>query len=142
MAIQERALGLTSGPARSARRPRVPQLFGLRSDLPAAQYGAIAISSFALLLIAWAIGSYGGIISPYILPTPTAVGASAIRLLSESLPRDAGISTYRVVMGFLISAAIAIPLGLMIGVFKPVEAFVEPFVGFVRYLPAAAFIPL
>jgi NitT/TauT family transport system permease protein len=45
-------------------------------------------------------------------------------------------------MGFLISAALAIPLGLLAGCFRPIEAFIEPLVGFVRYLPAAAFIPL
>jgi NitT/TauT family transport system permease protein len=44
--------------------------------------------------------------------------------------------------GFLIAAAIAVPLGVLMGAYKPVEAFFEPFVSFARYLPASAFIPL
>ena len=42
----------------------------------------------------------------------------------------------------LIAAVIAVPLGIMMGAFKPVEAFFEPFISFARYLPASAFIPL
>ena len=37
---------------------------------------------------------------------------------------------------------IGVPLGILMGAFKPVEAFLEPFVSFARYLPASAFIPL
>ena len=40
--------------------------------------------------------------------------------------------------GFLL----AVPLGVMMGAFTPVEALFEPFVSFARYLPASAFIPL
>ena len=44
--------------------------------------------------------------------------------------------------GFVIAAALAVPLGVAMGAYKPVEAFFEPFVSFARYLPASAFIPL
>jgi NitT/TauT family transport system permease protein len=47
-----------------------------------------------------------------------------------------------VVGGFVIAAALALPLGVAMGAYKPVEAFFEPFVSFARYLPASAFIPL
>lgn len=142
MGVGEQSLGVGLAQTGVPSRPSVPRLFALRADLPATLYGGIALSSFILILSAWAVASYGGFVSSFILPTPSAVASSAARLLTETLPSDAGISVFRVVMGFLISAAIAIPLGLLIGVYKPVEAFVEPFVGFVRYLPAAAFIPL
>jgi ABC-type methionine transport system permease subunit len=49
---------------------------------------------------------------------------------------------WRVLGGFAIAAAIGVPLGIMMGAYKPVEAFFEPFVSFARYLPASAFIPL
>jgi len=35
-----------------------------------------------------------------------------------------------------------VPLGVLMGAYKPIEAFLEPFVSFARYLPASAFIPL
>ena len=52
------------------------------------------------------------------------------------------MTIWRVVGGFLIAAVIAVPLGIAMGVYKPIEAFFEPFVSFARYLPASAFIPL
>ncbi len=55
---------------------------------------------------------------------------------------DIGITVYRVVGGFLLASLIAVPLGVMMGAYKPVEAFFEPFVSFARYLPASAFVPL
>ena len=55
---------------------------------------------------------------------------------------DIGITIWRVVGGFVLAALIAVPLGVMMGTYKSVEAFFEPFVSFARYLPASAFIPL
>jgi NitT/TauT family transport system permease protein len=106
-------------------------------------YVGLAVASFVVPLAAWAALSVGGVLSAYILPAPTRVVDAAIALFARgNLVPDIGISFYRVMMGFLISAALAIPLGLLAGCFRPVEAFVEPLVGFIRYLPAAAFIPL
>src|SRR5690242_21118576 len=56
--------------------------------------------------------------------------------------RDVGITIWRVVGGFILAAAIGVPLGIAMGAYKPIEAFFEPFVSFARYLPASAFIPL
>jgi NitT/TauT family transport system permease protein len=56
--------------------------------------------------------------------------------------KDIAITVWRVVGGFVIAAAIAVPLGIAMGAYKPIEAFFEPFVSFARYLPASAFIPL
>src|SRR3546814_5590833 len=52
------------------------------------------------------------------------------------------MTVWRVVGGFVMAAVIAVPLGILMGAFKPIEAFFEPFVSFSRYLPASAFIPL
>ena len=49
---------------------------------------------------------------------------------------------WRVLGGFVLAAVIAVPLGVAMGAYKPIEAFFEPFVSFARYLPASAFIPL
>ncbi|MDO9031579.1 MAG: ABC transporter permease, partial [Hydrogenophaga sp.] len=58
------------------------------------------------------------------------------------LLEDMGISVYRVVAGFLLSAVIALPLGLLIGSFRSVQALLEPLTDLIRYMPAVAFIPL
>ena len=51
-------------------------------------------------------------------------------------------SVYRVMVGFVAAAVIGVPMGLIMGTFKAAEALTEPVVGFIRYMPASAFIPL
>jgi NitT/TauT family transport system permease protein len=63
-------------------------------------------------------------------------------LTETGLLDDMGISVYRVVTGFLLSAVIALPLGLFIGSYRAVQALLEPLTDFIRYMPAVAFIPL
>ncbi len=55
---------------------------------------------------------------------------------------DVSVSVYRILTGFLLSAAFAIPVGLLMGTYKPVEALIEPFNDFIRYMPVVAFVPL
>ena len=55
---------------------------------------------------------------------------------------DAGVSIYRMLTGFALPAAMAVPVGGLIGCLKPWEAAVEPLVDFVRYMPVVAFVPL
>jgi len=55
---------------------------------------------------------------------------------------DIGMTIWRVLGGFALAAIIAVPLGVLMGAYKPIEALLEPFVSFARYLPASAFIPL
>ena len=52
------------------------------------------------------------------------------------------MTVWRVFGGFILATVLAVPLGIAMGAYKPVEAFFEPFVSFARYLPASAFIPL
>jgi NitT/TauT family transport system permease protein len=61
---------------------------------------------------------------------------------SGQLWQDAGISIFRITIGFMISTAFALPIGILIGSYKAWEAIVEPVVDFVRYMPVVAFVPL
>src|SRR5262245_56569038 len=63
-------------------------------------------------------------------------------LTKMGFAKDIGMTVWRVLGGFLIAALIALPLGVAMGAYKPIEAFLGPFVSFARYLPASAFIPL
>src|SRR4051812_44315443 len=68
---------------------------------------------------------------------------SGVSLFREfGFVKDVGITVFRVVGGFILAAIFAVPLGITMGAYKPIEAFLEPFVSFARYLPASAFIPL
>ena len=122
---------------------RPSDLFEPGGEIPRRVYLGLAVASFLVPLAAWAALAYAGVLSAYVLPLPTRVVEAAYGLLLRgNLAPDVGISFYRVMMGFLVSAVIGVPLGLLAGCFRPIEALVEPLVGFIRYLPAAAFIPL
>ena len=124
-----------------SRRRR--SLFRLGEDIPRGVYLAIAAASFLIPLALWCFYAYTGRGNPLIMPTPTAVLTSLWGMVHDgSLWPDARISVYRIGMGFLLSAALAIPLGILMGAYKSVEAAHEPFVGFVRYVPVPALIPL
>lgn len=119
------------------------RLFRLREDIPQPIYIAIAAASFLIPFAAWCHYSYSGKVPPFILPTPTAVVQAFHRLIQDGiLIPDAKISITRISLGFLASAVLAIPLGILMGAYKTAEAAHEPFVGFVRYIPVPALIPL
>lgn len=106
-------------------------------------YIAIAILSFVILLVVWALITRLGMVAPMFLPTPASIVHTGIELFTRfDFLNDVGATVYRVLAGFLIAAVIAVPLGLLMGTFKPVEAFFEPMTSFLRYMPASAFIPL
>jgi NitT/TauT family transport system permease protein len=58
------------------------------------------------------------------------------------LAMHAGISTHRVWIAFLISAVMAIPIGILMSSYRIVGAALEPVVDFIRYLPVPALVPL
>ncbi len=118
-------------------------LFIPREPIPTGLYVFLGIASFAVLLILWSVLTYGGFIDPLFLPTPGRVFQSGLDLFLEfGFTTDILNSTYRVLAGFLVAAVLGVPLGLLMGTFKAAEAVVEPILGFIRYMPASAFIPL
>ena len=103
----------------------------------------LGIAFFVVFVGAWAIATLGGFVSKTFLADPITMVHSGWTLLTEmGFVTDIGMTVWRVLGGFVIAALLALPLGVMMGAYKPVEAFFEPFVSFARYLPASAFIPL
>ena len=104
---------------------------------------ALGLAFFVLFFVAWGIATLGGYVSPTFLADPFTMVREGVNLIVQhGFMKDILITIWRVFGGFLLAAAIGIPLGMMMGAYKPVEAFFEPFISFSRYLPASAFIPL
>ncbi|MCL4820257.1 MAG: ABC transporter permease [Vicinamibacteria bacterium] len=95
------------------------------------------------LLMTWCLLTYGGIVRGLFLPSPTDVARQIIDLSRDGvlLPNVAQ-SLLRVSVGFAISVAFAVPLGLWMGHSPAANAAFEPTIAFVRYMPATALIPL
>jgi NitT/TauT family transport system permease protein len=103
----------------------------------------LGIAFFVLFFAVWAVATLGGFVQKTFLADPITMVKSGYVLLTEmDFAEDIGMTVWRVLGGFAIAAALALPLGVAMGAWKPVEAFFEPFVSFARYLPASAFIPL
>jgi len=104
---------------------------------------ALGILFFVLFTAVWAAVTLGGVVPKNFLADPFTMVKSGWTLLTEmGFGWDIGWTVWRVLGGFLIATVLALPLGVMMGAYKPVEAFFEPFISFARYLPASAFIPL
>ena len=109
---------------------------------PGARF-ALGAAFFVLFFAAWALATFGGYVSPTFLADPATMMREGWNLLVQhGFIKDILITIWRVFGGFILAAAIGIPLGMAMGAYKPIEAFFEPFISFSRYLPASAFIPL
>jgi NitT/TauT family transport system permease protein len=104
---------------------------------------ALGILFFALFFAAWAYATLGGYVSKTFLADPlTMVEEGYTLIVKHGFLGDIAITIWRVLGGFILAALVAVPIGILMGAYKPIEAFLEPFVSFARYLPASAFIPL
>lgn len=107
------------------------------------QYIVLSISGLLVFLLIWSLITYIGLIQPFFLPTPSKVFSTIVSLFVEgTLSRDILSSLMRILISFVLSLIISLPLGIALGVSKRFEAFVEPLIAFVRYIPPSAFIPL
>ena len=104
---------------------------------------ALGVAFFVVFVAAWAWATFGGYVSRTFLADPLTMVLEGYNLLVRyGFLYDIGMTIWRVVGGFVLAAVIAVPLGVLMGAYKPIEAFFEPFISFARYLPASAFIPL
>ena len=111
--------------------------------IPPALRAVLGISFFVLFVGAWAWLTFGGHVAHLFLADPLTMVRDGFRLIVEdNFLLDVAITIWRVFGGFILAAVVAVPVGILMGAWKPVEAFLEPFISFARYLPASAFIPL
>lgn len=81
--------------------------------------------------------------SPAILPSPLLTAQTLVQLtLSGELFVHVGASLGRVMAAWLLAAAVAIPLGLVQGYYRPVERLLDPVVELFRPISPLAWIPM
>ena len=108
-----------------------------------ADYRVLSMVCFALLILFWCVGSYGGFVNEIFLPSPTAVAEKIVSMAKDgSLWANCWESTSRVLIGWIWSVLVALPMGMLMANSKKFCAFVQPIIEFARYLPVVALVPL
>ena len=125
----------TTEGARTARR-------GFRLGATSRSFGLGALSVVVLLGV-WHLVTAGGYISAIFLPSPQQVVGQARRYLTDgSLFWHVLTSGRRVLVGFLLAAAVAVPLGIVLGTSRTAKALFDPILSIIRPLPSLSWIPL
>ena len=95
------------------------------------------IISWVAIIALWGIGSLK--YDEYFLPSPKETIDSMKELIKDgTLWSDIVASVGRVIKGWLLSIIFAVPMGLIVGNFRPVRWLVEPILSFFRFVPAIA----
>lgn len=95
------------------------------------------------MILAWQFISVLHLVQPLFLPSPLEVIKSTIDLfVNMGFIRDILVSIYRVGLGYILSIAFAVPLGLFLGSYPFFGALSMPILSFFRFVPVSAFVPL
>jgi len=119
------------------------RLFALRQPLARSTSFVVGLVLPAVVLGAWCVTTYGGLAPSDFLPSPSETMRGTLQLFIEhDLGRAIWVSTERILIAFLLASAVALPLGVLMGAFEPINRLFEPIVAPLRYMPISAFIPL
>ena len=96
-----------------------------------------------LLIIVWEALAQAGFLSPQVLPAPSKIVRTALKLISTGgLLNDLGISLLRAAAGFVIGGGIGFALGVLVGFSRIAEAVIDRSVQMIRAIPFLAVLPL
>lgn len=127
----------------ASTKPRRQRWFEYHKPIPALRSLFLGVAVWVLFFGMWELAAAKGWINVLFMPPPHRVLSTLYTMIVErNFLSDVGISIYRILVSFALACAVAIPLGVLMGSFRTVSAFFNPFVSAWRYLPAPAFIPL
>ncbi|HET7009431.1 MAG TPA: ABC transporter permease [Anaerolineales bacterium] len=137
--IPLRSEGEAAPARRTGIRRLVPRILGLPSDV------VIVLASTLVFFLLWQLTARI-LDNPY-LPGPAQVGSALVEALTRpdfigfTMGEHILSSLSRIVYGYVLAAAVAIPLGLLAGWVRPLETFLAPWVEMTRPIPPLAWIP-
>lgn len=103
----------------------------------------IGTITVVLFLAAWEVIGRSGIVPPIFISRPSAVVTAGVDYFASGLVwTDMRVSGTEFLTGYVLAAAIGIPLGLAMGWYRSVNAALNPFVMFLFSTPRVAFLPL
>jgi len=115
----------------------------IRKSLSRRESFLLSLLAVIVLLGIWFFVGYYGLIGPLFLPTPRAVLISLLDLVrTKEVFFALGTSIGRIWLAMILTIVIGFPLGVLMGSFPTVDAFLEPLTQPMRYIPLTALLPL
>lgn len=106
----------------------------------------LPVLGIASLFAVWALASGSGLVSVKFLPGPGAVLEELARLTREPyagsvLQTHLLASLQKFFVSFLLGAVVGVPLGLLMGRFRPMDKLIGPLFEGLRFIPPIAWVP-
>jgi NitT/TauT family transport system permease protein len=102
----------------------------------------LGLAAWSAVVGVWFLAIRSNLLPPFVLPEPLGVVKAIARLWTEyDLLGNVFQSWWRIAQAFCWSAAVAIPLGLLMGAFPWVFHLVNPIAAPMRSMPITAFLP-
>src|SRR5690349_9153105 len=94
-------------------------------------------------VLLWYAVRWSGFVNESLIPAPHQVASKFVELLlRENLLLDIYASTRRVFFGVILGITAAVPVGFLLGWYRPARTLADPMINFFRALPPIALIPL
>jgi len=101
------------------------------------------LTSLLLAAVVYEGLARSGAFAPALLPSLASIaGALFDGLLDGTLPVHALSTLYRVLLGLALAIGIALPLGILMGRYRPIEGFFLPLASALMPIPSLAWVPL
>jgi len=96
-----------------------------------------------VLAAGWEVFARSRLFAPALTPTLETIAGALVRMVADgSLFGHAFFTLYRVLAGLALAAAAGIPLGMLMGRWRPAERFFLPLMSVLMPIPSLAWVPL
>jgi len=103
----------------------------------------LGLAGLTLAVILWCVLTYGGFVKPLFLPSPTGVWEGISSFAHKGwLDRALIASTFRVLKSLFLVVLVGVPIGILMGSFPTVDAFLRKIVNAGKAVPPPALIGL
>jgi len=103
----------------------------------------ISVASPVGLLLTWELAAQLGFIDTRFFPAPSSIVRALVATAqSGELWADTSISLQRLFFGFLLGGIPALVLGIVMGISRPIRAFVDPLIAATYPIPKSSILPL
>lgn len=103
----------------------------------------LGIATPVILLLIWQLASSTNLIDAKIFTPPSTIFSTAITLIQNgTLTHDLGITSLRLIVGFVIGSTLGIVVGVALGIFRTLRAALSPLFAALYAVPQIAVLPL